>query len=174
MLRRGKRARASVAAFFRQALTRTDVPPSAVITDHHQPYRKAVAATLPLARHMRTGDLAVAATPPTPLSAVLSPPVIDSEAHGGAPHPSHRPAVSGGLRGLARVTPGRGETAHGGAWVSTTASVRARDSTEHSSGSGHSRHAAEKKPHACDHSTWSDQSSCPVGPGHRAISQTQC
>ena len=55
VLLRDKRDRASAEAFFRQALTRTDVTPSAVITDHHQPYIKAVAAIIPLARHVRTG-----------------------------------------------------------------------------------------------------------------------
>ena len=55
VLLRDKRDRASAEAFFRQALTRTDVTPSAVITDHHQPYVKAVAMVIPLARHVRTG-----------------------------------------------------------------------------------------------------------------------
>ena len=55
VLLRDKRDRASAEAFFRQALARTDVTPSAVITDHHQPYVKAVAAVIPLARHVRTG-----------------------------------------------------------------------------------------------------------------------
>lgn len=54
-LLRDKRNRASAEAFFRQALARTDVTPSAVITDHHQPYVKAAAAVIPLARHVRTG-----------------------------------------------------------------------------------------------------------------------
>ena len=55
VLLRDKRNRASAEAFFRQALARTDVTLSAVITDHHQPYIKAVASILPLARHVRTG-----------------------------------------------------------------------------------------------------------------------
>jgi hypothetical protein len=38
-----------------QGLARTDVTPTAVITDHHQPYVKAVATVIPLARHVRTG-----------------------------------------------------------------------------------------------------------------------
>jgi transposase-like protein len=42
-------------AFILQALARTDVKPSAVITDHPQPYIKVVAAVIPLARHVRTG-----------------------------------------------------------------------------------------------------------------------
>jgi transposase-like protein len=41
--------------FFRQALARTDEIPKAVITDHHQPYVKAVAAVIPFACHVRTG-----------------------------------------------------------------------------------------------------------------------
>src|SRR5919107_1346991 len=55
VLLRDKRDRASAAAFFRQALARTDVTPTAVITDPHQPYVKAVATIIPLARHVRTG-----------------------------------------------------------------------------------------------------------------------
>jgi transposase, IS6 family len=55
VLLRDKRDRASAEAFFRQALARADVTPSAVITDHHQPYVKALAAVIPLARHVRTG-----------------------------------------------------------------------------------------------------------------------
>src|SRR5215208_5057629 len=55
VLLRDKRDRASAEAFFRQALARTEVTPKAVITDHHQPYVKAVATVLPLARHVRTG-----------------------------------------------------------------------------------------------------------------------
>ena len=55
VLLRDKRDRASAEAFFRQALARTEVTPKAVITDHHQPYVKAVATVIPLARHVRTG-----------------------------------------------------------------------------------------------------------------------
>ena len=55
VLLRDKRNRASAEAFFRQALARTEVTPTAVITDHHQPYVKAVATVIPLARHVRTG-----------------------------------------------------------------------------------------------------------------------
>jgi transposase-like protein len=55
VLLRDKRDRASAEAFFRQALARADVTPNAVITDHHQPYVKAVATVIPLACHVRTG-----------------------------------------------------------------------------------------------------------------------
>jgi transposase-like protein len=55
VLLRDKRDRASAEAFFRQALARTEIAPKAVITDHHQPYVKAVATIIPLARHVRTG-----------------------------------------------------------------------------------------------------------------------
>jgi IS6 family transposase len=55
VLLRDKRDRASAEAFFRQALAHADVTPKAVITDHHQPYVKAVAAVIPFARHVRTG-----------------------------------------------------------------------------------------------------------------------
>ena len=55
LLLRDTRDRASAEAFFRQALARTEVTPTAVITDHHQPYVKAMATVLPFARHMHTG-----------------------------------------------------------------------------------------------------------------------
>jgi putative transposase len=46
---------ASAEAFFRQAIQRTGVIPNEVVTDHHQPYIKAVATTCPGALHIRTG-----------------------------------------------------------------------------------------------------------------------
>jgi DDE domain len=55
VLLRDKRNRASAEAFSHQALARTVVTPKAVIADRHQPYVKAVATVLPLARHVRTG-----------------------------------------------------------------------------------------------------------------------
>jgi transposase-like protein len=55
VLLRDKRDRASAEAFFRQALIHTEVTPKSIITDHNQPYVKAVATVLPLARHVRTG-----------------------------------------------------------------------------------------------------------------------
>jgi putative transposase len=55
VLLRDKRDRASAEAFFRRALACTELPPTTVITDHHQPYVKAVATLIPLARHVRTG-----------------------------------------------------------------------------------------------------------------------
>jgi transposase-like protein len=55
VLLRDTRDRASAEAFFRQALTHMDVTPTAVITDSQQPYVKAVATVIPLARHVRTG-----------------------------------------------------------------------------------------------------------------------
>jgi transposase-like protein len=45
----------SATAFFRQALARTGWRPTLVITDHHQPYIKAVQDVLPEAAHIRTG-----------------------------------------------------------------------------------------------------------------------
>ena len=42
-------------AFFRQALARTGWRPTQVISDHHQPYVKAVQEVLPEAEHVRTG-----------------------------------------------------------------------------------------------------------------------
>jgi transposase-like protein len=45
----------SATAFFRQALARTGWQPTLVISDHHQPYIKAVQEVLPGAEHIRTG-----------------------------------------------------------------------------------------------------------------------
>jgi putative transposase len=55
VLLREHRDTASAEAFFRQAIERTGVIPTEVVTDHHQPYIKAVATTCPSARHIRTG-----------------------------------------------------------------------------------------------------------------------
>ena len=45
----------SATAFFRQALARTGWQPTLVITDHHQPYIKAIQEVLPATQHVRTG-----------------------------------------------------------------------------------------------------------------------
>ena len=45
----------SASAFFRQALARTGWRPAQVISDHHQPYVKAVQEVLPGTEHVRTG-----------------------------------------------------------------------------------------------------------------------
>jgi putative transposase len=55
ILLRDHRDTASAEAFFRQAIDRTGVIPGEVVTDHHQPYIKAVATTCPGALHIRTG-----------------------------------------------------------------------------------------------------------------------
>ncbi len=55
VLLRDQRDRASAEAFFRHALARPDVAPEPILTDPHQPYVKAVATLLPVARHGRTG-----------------------------------------------------------------------------------------------------------------------
>jgi putative transposase len=55
ILLRDKRDRASAEAFFRRALGQTGMAPHTVVSDHHQPYTKALAATVPTARHIRTG-----------------------------------------------------------------------------------------------------------------------
>ena len=52
---RDKRDRASAIAFFRRALCRTGRSPHTIVSDHHRPYIKAVATTVPSARHIRTG-----------------------------------------------------------------------------------------------------------------------
>jgi transposase-like protein len=54
-LLRDKRDRASVEAFFRQAIARTEVTPTAISTDHHQPYGKAMATVIPCAHPVCTG-----------------------------------------------------------------------------------------------------------------------
>jgi len=70
-------------SFFRQALVRTEVTPKAVITDHPQPYVKAVAAVLPLARHGCAG-LHRCRGPSKPSCAVTTPPVTGYEVHEGS------------------------------------------------------------------------------------------
>src|SRR5919199_1485537 len=55
ILLREHRDTASAEAFFRQAIERTSVVPNEVVTDHHQPYIRAVATTCPGALHIRTG-----------------------------------------------------------------------------------------------------------------------
>jgi putative transposase len=55
VLLRERRDTAGARAFFRQAIERTGVVPHDVVTDRHQPYIKAVAATCPGAVHIRTG-----------------------------------------------------------------------------------------------------------------------
>src|SRR5215510_6846248 len=55
ILRRDKRDRASVEAFFRRTSRRTGIPPHPVISEYHPPYTKALAATVPTARHIHTG-----------------------------------------------------------------------------------------------------------------------
>ena len=55
VLLRERRDAASAEALFRQAIARTGVIPHEVVTDRHQPHLKAVLATCPGARHIRTG-----------------------------------------------------------------------------------------------------------------------
>jgi len=55
VLFREHRDTASAVAFFRQALARTGWTPTQVVSDHHQPYAKAVQEVLPGAEHVRTG-----------------------------------------------------------------------------------------------------------------------
>jgi putative transposase len=55
VLLREHRDTTSAEAFFRQAILRNGVTPDAVVTDHHQPYIKAVATICPGALHLRTG-----------------------------------------------------------------------------------------------------------------------
>jgi putative transposase len=55
VLLRDHRDMASAEAFFRHAIERSGVIPNEVVTDHHQPYVKAVATTCPGAHHVRTG-----------------------------------------------------------------------------------------------------------------------
>ena len=55
VLLRDHRDTASAEAFFAQALGRSGQVPSAIITDHHQPYVKAIQRTVPTAVHVRSG-----------------------------------------------------------------------------------------------------------------------
>src|SRR6266545_8019190 len=55
VLFREQRDTESATACFRQALARTGWQPTLVISDHHQPYVKAVQEVLPEAEHLRTG-----------------------------------------------------------------------------------------------------------------------
>jgi putative transposase len=55
VLLREHRDTASAEAFFEQALGRSGQVPSAIITDHHQPYVKAIRRTVPTAMHVRSG-----------------------------------------------------------------------------------------------------------------------
>jgi transposase-like protein len=55
VLLREQRDTESARAFFLQAQRRTRTTPTQVITDHHQPYIKAVKEVFPAAMHVRTG-----------------------------------------------------------------------------------------------------------------------
>src|SRR6266576_4604424 len=55
VLLREHRNTASAEAFFAQALNRSGQVPSAIITDHHQPYIKAIQRSVPTAVHVRSG-----------------------------------------------------------------------------------------------------------------------
>ena len=55
VLLREHRDTASAEAFFVQALGRSGQAPSAIITDHHQPYVKAIQRSVPTAVHIRSG-----------------------------------------------------------------------------------------------------------------------
>jgi transposase-like protein len=55
VLLRAHRDTASAKAFFEQALGRSGQVPSAIITDHHQPYIKAIQRVVPTAVHVRSG-----------------------------------------------------------------------------------------------------------------------
>jgi putative transposase len=56
VLLRDHRDTASAEAFFEQALGRSGHHvPSAIVTDHHQPYIKAIQRTVPTAVHVRSG-----------------------------------------------------------------------------------------------------------------------
>jgi IS6 family transposase len=55
VLLREHRDTASAEAFFEQALGRSRQVPSAIITDHHQPYVKAIQRAVPTALHVRSG-----------------------------------------------------------------------------------------------------------------------
>jgi len=55
ILLRDHRDTASAEAFFELALGRSGQLPSVIVTDHHQPYIKAIQRTVPSAAHIRSG-----------------------------------------------------------------------------------------------------------------------
>ena len=55
ILLRDHRDTASAEAFFEQALGRCGLIPAIIVTDHHQPYIKAIQRTVPTATHVRSG-----------------------------------------------------------------------------------------------------------------------
>jgi putative transposase len=55
VLLREHRDTASAEAFFEQALGRSGQAPSAIITDHHQPYVRAIQRSVPTAVHIQSG-----------------------------------------------------------------------------------------------------------------------
>ncbi len=55
ILFRDHRDTEAVEAFFRRAFQAVGAAPTAVVTDHHQPYLKAIQAVFPGTRHVRTG-----------------------------------------------------------------------------------------------------------------------
>ncbi len=55
VLMRERRDLASAEAFFRRAVKRWVLEPNQMVSDHHQPYVKAVKGVLPGATHIRTG-----------------------------------------------------------------------------------------------------------------------
>jgi hypothetical protein len=73
ILLRDKRDRASAEAFFRRALNRTGRPPHTVVSDHHQPYTKAVASIVPRARPSAQGCIGLRERRRNQLNAVTSP-----------------------------------------------------------------------------------------------------
>ena len=72
VLLREHRDTASAEAFFEQALGRSGQAPSAIITDHHQPYVKAIQRTVPTAVHIRTGLHRATGRRPNPSNGVMS------------------------------------------------------------------------------------------------------
>lgn len=55
VLMRDRRDIASAEAFFRRAITSSGRVPASIVSDHHQPYVRAVQKAAPAARHIRTG-----------------------------------------------------------------------------------------------------------------------
>jgi transposase-like protein len=55
VLLREHRDLAAAEAFFHRALATSALVPTTIVSDHHQPYVKAVKRTTPRARHIRTG-----------------------------------------------------------------------------------------------------------------------
>jgi transposase-like protein len=107
VLFRDQRDTASAEAFFRQTLRRTGTVPTTLISDHHQPYIRAVQEVFPEATHLRTGLHRATGQTTNRSSASTSPPATD---YGRREASRRSPPVSGSSRGSRRCRPSTGGT----------------------------------------------------------------